>query len=80
LLNVDGAGGFDGDGFEFVGLKLDVFSFGDLVALDDIGLLGGRPMLARARAKARMCAISRVIKNCNASFVPGSRQKFINRS
>ena len=41
---------------------------------------GGLPMLSSAAAKAFMCVISRVIRNCSASLVPASSQKLISRS
>ena len=40
----------------------------------------GLPRLSSAAVKAFMCVISRVIRNCSASFVPGSSQKLIRRS
>jgi hypothetical protein len=37
-------------------------------------------MLSNAAAKAFICVISRVVRNCSASLVPASSQKLISRS
>ena len=43
-------------------------------------LNAGLPMLSSASANAFIWVISRVIRNCRASFVPASSQKLISRS
>jgi hypothetical protein len=39
LLNLNSSFAFNGHSFEFLGGHIDVFAFGDLVALNDVGLL-----------------------------------------
>ena len=41
---------------------------------------GGLPRLSSAAVNAFMWVISRVIRNCSASFVPASSEKLIRRS
>ena len=39
LLDLDRVLALDGNGFQFLGIKLDILALADLVALDDVGLL-----------------------------------------